>query len=173
MCNIVLSLSPTTFIPWSAIFFVLLVQFSNSFVNFVVYFLRFPRYRKALLSSVHVACSAGGFGGLSSVLPPFWIRCRLGGLGQEWQNVPPTICKLFTSLQFSTVFLFQDGSLNIRWNIRWKYIKVWKGLKALSTGWTLGSRYKTIQVCAYFALIMMALPATLFSMAWYKIVMQR
>ena len=83
LCNIVLSLSPTTFIPWSAIFFVLLVQFSNSFVNFVVYFLRFPRYRKALLSSVHVACSAGGFGGLSSVLPPFWIRCRLGGLGQE------------------------------------------------------------------------------------------
>ena len=83
LCNIVLSLSPTTFIPWSAILFVLLVQFSNSFVNFVVYFLRFPRYRKALLSSVHVACSAGGFGGLSSVLPPFGIRCRLGELGRE------------------------------------------------------------------------------------------
>ena len=55
---------------------------------------------------------------LSSVLPPFWIRCRLGELGREWQNVPPTLGKLFTSPQLSTVFLFQDGGLNIRW----KYI---------------------------------------------------
>ena len=58
LCYILRSLSPTTFIPWSAIFFVNLVIFSNSFVNFLVYFLRFPRYRKALLSSVRVSSIA-------------------------------------------------------------------------------------------------------------------
>ena len=30
-----------------------------------------------------LACSAGGFGGLSSGLPLFWIHCRLGELGRE------------------------------------------------------------------------------------------
>ena len=30
-----------------------------------------------------LACSAAGFDSLSSVLPPFWIRCRLGELGRE------------------------------------------------------------------------------------------
>ena len=50
--RIITSLSSNTFLPWSAIFFITLVQFSNSFVNFVIYFLRFPSYRKALLSSV-------------------------------------------------------------------------------------------------------------------------
>ena len=55
LCYILRNLSPPTFIPWSAIFFVTLVLVSNSFVNFVVYFLRFPRYRKALLSSVRVS----------------------------------------------------------------------------------------------------------------------
>ena len=52
MCNIVIGLSPTTPIPLSAIFVTNLLQFSNSFVNFVIYFLRFPSYRKALFSSV-------------------------------------------------------------------------------------------------------------------------
>ena len=50
--RIITSLSSNTLLPLSAIFFITLVQFSNSFVNFVVYFLRFPSYRKALLSSV-------------------------------------------------------------------------------------------------------------------------
>ena len=52
MCNIVIGLSPTTSIPLSAIFVTNLLQFSNSFLNFVIYFLRFPSYRKALFSSV-------------------------------------------------------------------------------------------------------------------------
>ena len=30
-----------------------------------------------------LACSAGGFGGLSSGLPLFWIHYRLGELGRE------------------------------------------------------------------------------------------
>ena len=39
--------------------------------------------------------------------------------------------------------------------------------------YTLESHFKTIQACAYLALIMLALLATVFSMAWYKILMQR
>ena len=52
--SIVLNLSPNgdAFLPLPASSFITLLQFSNSFVNFVVYFLRFPNYRKALLSSV-------------------------------------------------------------------------------------------------------------------------
>ena len=51
LCNIVLSLSPTMFMPLSVFFSIRLhLQFSNSFLNFVVYFLRFPSYRKALFS---------------------------------------------------------------------------------------------------------------------------
>ena len=69
LCNIVLSVSPKTLLPLSAIFFITLVQFSNSFVNFVVYFLRFPRYRKALLSSVHVSCIAQRYETLTIPLP--------------------------------------------------------------------------------------------------------
>ena len=38
---------------------------------------------KLKLKLKHLACSAGGFGGLSNVLPLFWIRCRLGELGRE------------------------------------------------------------------------------------------
>ena len=34
-----------------------------------------------------IACSAGGFSGVSSVLPLFLIRCRLGELRREGQNV--------------------------------------------------------------------------------------
>ena len=30
-----------------------------------------------------IACSARFFGGISRVLPPFWIRCRQGELGRE------------------------------------------------------------------------------------------
>ena len=52
LCNIVLGLSPTTTIPLSAIFVTNLLLFSNSFINFVIYFLRFPSYRKALFSSL-------------------------------------------------------------------------------------------------------------------------
>ncbi|XP_029193490.2 adenosine receptor A3-like [Acropora millepora] len=37
-------------IPRSAVFCTKLLQFSNSFVNFVIYIIRFPSYRKALFS---------------------------------------------------------------------------------------------------------------------------
>ena len=37
-------------IPQSAVFCTKLLQFSNSFVNFVIYIIRFPSYRKALFS---------------------------------------------------------------------------------------------------------------------------
>ena len=43
-------------IPWSAIFFIKLLQYSNSFVNFVIYSLRFPSYRKALFSLCRLHC---------------------------------------------------------------------------------------------------------------------
>ena len=52
LCYIVRNLWPTTLIPLSVIFVTDLLQFSNSFVNFAIYFLRFPSYRKALFSSV-------------------------------------------------------------------------------------------------------------------------
>ncbi|XP_015778235.1 PREDICTED: probable G-protein coupled receptor 19 [Acropora digitifera] len=50
--KIVVGLSPNAFLPFSVTSFISLLQFSNSFVNFVVYFLRFPDYRKALIPSV-------------------------------------------------------------------------------------------------------------------------
>ena len=37
-------------IPLFVIFCIVLVHFSNSFVNFIIYIIRFPSYRKALLS---------------------------------------------------------------------------------------------------------------------------
>ena len=43
-------------IPWSAFFFIKLLQYSNSFVNFVIYILRFPSYRKALFSLCRFHC---------------------------------------------------------------------------------------------------------------------
>ena len=51
-CVIVTSLLSSKFsLPsWSALFFIKLLQLGNSFVNFVIYFLRFPSYRKALFS---------------------------------------------------------------------------------------------------------------------------
>ena len=52
---IALRVSPDL-IPWSAIFFFNLLQFSNSFVNFVIYVLRFPSYRKALFSLCRFHC---------------------------------------------------------------------------------------------------------------------
>ena len=42
--------------PWSASFFIKLLQYSNSFVNFVIYILRFPSYRKALFSLCRLHC---------------------------------------------------------------------------------------------------------------------
>ena len=51
LCYIVRGLWPTVLVPWSVIFVTDLLRFSNSFVNFVVYFLRFPSYRKASFSS--------------------------------------------------------------------------------------------------------------------------
>ncbi|XP_074634045.1 melatonin receptor type 1B-like [Acropora palmata] len=50
LCTIVKSLALDTFIPSSVFLSVRFLQFSNSFVNFVIYFLRFPSYRKALFS---------------------------------------------------------------------------------------------------------------------------
>ena len=68
--SIVLNLSPNgdAFLPLPASSFITLLQFSNSFVNFVVYFLRFPNYRKALLSSVF--CIAPRHETISTPLPP-------------------------------------------------------------------------------------------------------
>ena len=43
----------------------------------------FGTFGKQARACIEIACSAGGFGDLSSVLPLFWIRCRLGELGQE------------------------------------------------------------------------------------------
>ena len=52
-------------------------------------------------------------------------ECRRGwGAGKEkFFFLSPTLGKLFTSPQLSTVFLFQDGGLNIRW----KYISTRPG----------------------------------------------
>ena len=47
----------------------------------------FGTFEKLARACIEIACSEGGFGGLSSVLPLFWIRCRLGELGREWHNV--------------------------------------------------------------------------------------
>ena len=52
---IALRMSPVP-IPMSAIFFIKLLHFGNSFVNFVIYILRFPSYRKALFSLCRFHC---------------------------------------------------------------------------------------------------------------------
>ena len=65
---IVVGLSPNAFLPFSATSFIFLLQYSNSFVNFVVYFLRFPSYRKALLSTVF--CMAPRHETITTPLPP-------------------------------------------------------------------------------------------------------
>ena len=52
--NIAARVSPTS-TPLAANFFAKLLQFSNSFVNFVIYVLRFPSYRKALFSLCRIA----------------------------------------------------------------------------------------------------------------------
>ena len=49
-CVIVKVLFSGKFIPSSGLFFIKLLQFSNSFVNFVIFFFRFPTYRKALFT---------------------------------------------------------------------------------------------------------------------------
>ena len=43
----------------------------------------FGTFVKQVRACIEIACSAGSFGDLSSVLPQFWIRCRLEELGQE------------------------------------------------------------------------------------------
>ena len=65
---IIVSLVPNAFLPFSATHFIFLLQYSNSFVNFVVYFLTFPNYRKALLSSVF--CIAPRHETITTPLPP-------------------------------------------------------------------------------------------------------
>ena len=50
LCTIVKSLAPDTLLPSSVFLSVRYLQFGNSFVNFVIYFFRFPSYRKALFS---------------------------------------------------------------------------------------------------------------------------
>ena len=42
--------------PWSVYFIIKLLQFSNSFVNFLIYIVRFPSYRKALFSLCRFQC---------------------------------------------------------------------------------------------------------------------
>ena len=78
LCNIVLSLSPTTTIPLSAIFVTTLLLFSNSFLNFVIYFLRFPSYRKAFFSSLF--CKAP---------EPETVTTRLPSYGQPHSSRAP------------------------------------------------------------------------------------
>ncbi|XP_044180300.1 melatonin receptor type 1A-like [Acropora millepora] len=71
--NIVMGLSPSTFTPSPSVYrFVILVQFSNSFVNVVVYFFRFPSYRKALLSCV--SCKRKTTTITTSLTPPRELR---------------------------------------------------------------------------------------------------
>ena len=53
--NIATRVSPVL-TSWSAIFIIKLLQFSNSFVNFVIYIVRFPSYRKALFSFCRFHC---------------------------------------------------------------------------------------------------------------------
>ena len=53
--NIATRVSPVL-TPWSAIFIIKLLQFSNSFVNFVIYIVRFRSYRKALFSLCRFHC---------------------------------------------------------------------------------------------------------------------
>ena len=49
-CVVVFFFSSGRFIPSSGLLFIKLLRFSNSFVNFVIYFFRFPSYRKALFT---------------------------------------------------------------------------------------------------------------------------
>ena len=49
-CVIVKLFLSRRLIPLSGFFFIKLLQYSNSFVNFVIYFFRFPSYRKALFT---------------------------------------------------------------------------------------------------------------------------
>ena len=42
--------------PWQVYFIIKLLQFSNSFVNFLIYIVRFPSYRKALFSLCRFQC---------------------------------------------------------------------------------------------------------------------
>ena len=53
--NIALRVWPDL-ISWSAFFLIKLLQYSNSFVNFVIYILRFPSYRKTLFSLCRFHC---------------------------------------------------------------------------------------------------------------------
>ena len=53
--NIALRVSPVP-TPQSVFFIIKLLQFINSFVNFVIYILRFPSYRKALFSLCRFQC---------------------------------------------------------------------------------------------------------------------
>ena len=50
LCTIVIGLFGIKSMPMSIFFPMRILQFSNSFVNFVIYFFRFPSYRKALFS---------------------------------------------------------------------------------------------------------------------------
>ena len=50
LCNIVINLSPPGSVPSSAIYPIRVLRLSNSFVNFIIYFFRFPSYRRALYS---------------------------------------------------------------------------------------------------------------------------
>ena len=53
--NIALRVWPDL-ISWSAFFLIKLLHYSNSFVNFVIYILRFPSYRKTLFSLCRFMC---------------------------------------------------------------------------------------------------------------------
>ena len=50
LCTIIIGVLGIKAMPMSIFFPMRILQFSNSFVNFVIYFFRFPSYRKALFS---------------------------------------------------------------------------------------------------------------------------
>ena len=50
LCTIIIGVWGIKVVPMSVFFPMRILQFSNSFVNFAIYFFRFPRYRKALFS---------------------------------------------------------------------------------------------------------------------------
>ena len=66
--------------PWSAIFIFKLLQYCNSLVNFVIYILRFPSYRKALFSLCRKHPSVRNFNTLHAQVSPLLRAFELIGI---------------------------------------------------------------------------------------------
>ena len=67
LCTIIIGVLGIKAVPMSVFFPMRILQFSNSFVNFAIYFFRFPRYRKALFSMF--SCKAPKRQTVTSPLP--------------------------------------------------------------------------------------------------------